>query len=177
MEASAFESCALLKVTIPQSVLLIGDSCFANSKLTSLEFEAGSRLVELGKECFRGCRISSLAIPRFVQIIGERAFASCEKLLTIAFDKEAKVAVMEKCCFENCASVKNVQIPAAVTMIGEGCFARCQALAALTWDADEQPVEIGTESFKRCPLKAVMLPKGSKLADRAFDGKVVVKVG
>jgi hypothetical protein len=176
IEASAFESCTLAKVTIPQAVLPIGDSCFVNSRLTALELEADSQLVKLRKECFRGCRIKTIAIPRFVQIVGERAFASCDNLLTITFDKDAKVAAIQEYCFENCASINNIQIPASVRAIGKGGFCGCRALATLAWDAAEQQVEIATGAFKSCPLKAARVPKGSKVFDQTFDKKVAVTV-
>lgn len=63
-------------LTIPASVTDIGPSAFANSNLTSITFEEGSKLKNIGRQAFDMCdEITKLTLPDTVESIGYAAFA------------------------------------------------------------------------------------------------------
>jgi hypothetical protein len=62
-------------VGIWQEVEILGESCFAWSKLESVTFESESRLRRIEKSCFSGFSLTSICIPRNVEILGESCFA------------------------------------------------------------------------------------------------------
>jgi hypothetical protein len=61
---SAFARSSLKLITVPRSVEIIGDSCFAGCGfLVCVEFEQGTQISCIGKTAFLGTRISHVLIP------------------------------------------------------------------------------------------------------------------
>ena len=70
------ENKTLTSVSIPNTIVEIGESAFENcTALSTLRFAPGSRLTTIGKQAFSQCSsITSLTIPDSVQSIGNGAF-------------------------------------------------------------------------------------------------------
>ena len=80
-------------------------------------------------------RAKSVVVPaqidgRPVQTIGERAFAGCESLTSVAIP--ASVQIIGEHAFDGCESLTSVAIPASVQTIGEHAFDDCESLTSLS---------------------------------------------
>jgi hypothetical protein len=102
-EAFAYGNDYLTSVTIPNSVINIGEKAFSYCKvLTSVTIS--NSMMTIGKQAFEGCySLTSITIPNSVTTIGNYAFASCRSLASIT-------------------------IPKSVTSIGERPFGGCDGL-------------------------------------------------
>jgi hypothetical protein len=79
-------------VTIPASVEVICESCFAECfSLTFVIFENVSKLSRIEKEAFYGTGLVTIEIPESVQVIGERCFSWCQSLTSITFRHRSKL--------------------------------------------------------------------------------------
>ena len=75
----AFENRSIEKITLPASLVYIGDSAFsACTELASVVLPAESDLVSFGTYCFYMCeKLKSMTIPAKVTDIGANAFINC----------------------------------------------------------------------------------------------------
>jgi hypothetical protein len=71
-------------ITIPASITSIGASAFGGTKITSVNFEAGSQLTTIGAQAFCFCgNLTAFTIPANVTEIGAFVFLESTRLLTI----------------------------------------------------------------------------------------------
>lgn len=97
--------------SVPDGVKSIEESCFSNSKLSSVELP--STLTSIGANAFYGCRsLSSINLPAGLQYIYPYAFTSCARLQTVKIPSNIKR--IGDAAFAACSSLKNF------TMTGEG---------------------------------------------------------
>jgi len=79
VQAEAFKDSALTKLTLPDSILTIGERAFSGSALTTLRVPAQVTVIPEG--AFNGCAsLASVTLPDAVTVIGKQAFANCGKL-------------------------------------------------------------------------------------------------
>ena len=105
-----YENLAIVSVTIPDSVVTIGNSSFDScSNLISISIPTS--VTSIGIYAFISCSsLTSVMIPNSVTSIGEGAFASCSNMFSIS-------------------------IPMSVISIGDGAFAYCSNLTEIMVDA------------------------------------------
>ena len=96
---------------IPNTVVAIEESAFANST------------------------ISSVTIPNSVKTIGNWAFSGCENLRTVTLP--ASVTEIGEGVFEVCTKLTSVRIPASVKTIQKWTFEECEALTDVYYDGSE----------------------------------------
>jgi hypothetical protein len=68
----AFQDKSLIRVTIPNSVTIIGENAFALNQLTSVTIP--NSVIEIGKAAFFANLLTSVTIPNSVTRIGENMF-------------------------------------------------------------------------------------------------------
>ena len=134
---SAFSTCNLTSIEIPESVTDIGEWALAScSSLTSVSLP--ENLTNIGKGVFSGCSsLTSIAIPKSVTTIGEKAFADCSCLTSITIPEN--VDSIGNYAFRRCTSFTSITIPKSVTSIGEGAFSGCNNITAMTV-AEDNPI-------------------------------------
>lgn len=95
-----YQGCpSITTLTIPKSIVRIGNYAFAASGLTHL------------------------TIPFTVKIIGQGIFYNCSKLVTVNF--EAKIKKLEWYTFTHCTSLREFTPPPSVVELGGYCFYNC----------------------------------------------------
>jgi hypothetical protein len=130
----------------------IGASCFHNlDYVSSVQFEAGSRVSWFGRSAFGVClELSSFSIPSTVETIAEKCFLSCYKLERITFESVSRVSVLGDKAFSLCSSLTSICLPSSVTRIGPECFHHCSNLAIVTVENDIHISHIGESAFSKC---------------------------
>ena len=91
--------CGCAGTVIPSSVTGLGDGCFYECSLTSINIP--SSVTGLGHGCFLGCSsLTSVNIPSSVRYLGDG-------------------------CLRECSSLTSINIPSSVTSLGSRCFGEC----------------------------------------------------
>lgn len=127
----AFQGCDLTSVVIPDSVTIIGNSAFHSCSLTSLSI--GNNVTSIGDAAFLLCdNLTNVTIPDSVITIGKSAFSECYKLSNLSIGNG--VVTIGDYAFSQCSALTNVTIPASVTSVGKYVFDMCTSLTEITVD-------------------------------------------
>ena len=120
--SSAFASCNLKTLTLPESLTTLGSDAFRYNQMLE-KIEIPSKVTEIPQSCFERClSLESVTIPEGVTAIGDDAFQSCNlNALTLP---ESLEAIGSYAFFGN-RSLKSVNIPAKVKTIESYAFASC----------------------------------------------------
>ena len=161
-------STGLTSVTIPNSVISIGDYAFASCySLTNVTI--GSSVTSIGDSAFYFCyHLTSVTIPNSVTGIGDYAFDACQSLTSFTIGNG--VTSIGDDAFAGCEDLTSVTIPDSVTNIGDRTFYDCPSLTSLT--IGNGVTSIGNHAFDGCwRLTSVTIPNSvTSIGDYAFDG-------
>ena len=165
---SSFNGCSsLTNVTIPGSVLTIGYAAFSNcSRLTNVVIMDG--VTNIDRFAFYECSaLTSVTIPNSVKSIGELAFGSCTSLTSVTIP--ASLTSIEPQVFNGCSNLTSVLIPESVTSIGQAAFFNCIGLRSVTLPINL--TSIGSDAFRNCRgLTSITLPSSlTSFGDYAFS--------
>jgi len=129
-------------ISLPESLLLLGDSCLADTNIIEIR------------------------IPNSVQYIGQGCFSGCKKMQECILPKNLQV--IENKAFFRCYSLSSISLPRGITAIGDEAFSE-SGIRAITFP--EGVRSIGKRAFSDCEsLFLVTLPKSLiNIADDAFD--------
>lgn len=124
----AFKESALTDITIPASVVTIGNEAFADcSALSSVVFAPNSQLSSIGESAFIGCSaLEEVDIPASVTTIGNWAFADCQALRSVSFEPNSQLWYIGEFVF-NCEhnALEEIILPTSVTAIHINAFSGC----------------------------------------------------
>jgi hypothetical protein len=158
-------------VVIPDNlgITAIGYDVFYNNNnnLTSVVIPDG--VISIGSSAFANCySLTSINIPNSVISIGSSAFAYCSSLTSVIIPES--VTSIEYSTFYECHSLTSIAIPSGVTNIGRSAFFRCLNLQSITveWPT---PLPISADVFqgvnkRNCTLN---VPEGSLEVYQATD--------
>ena len=163
----AFRDQPVEHVTLPDSLLRIGENAFAASALQSVRFGADSALTEVGDSAFADCKaLREIVLPDSVTRIGDEAFSNCTTLVEFRFP--AGLKSIGNGTFSDCKTLKSVCLPDSVYSIGSAAFSGCEQL-----EAAKLPEGITTlyDVFDGCErLETIDIPNGVREMQVAFNG-------
>jgi hypothetical protein len=116
---------AATELCIDKEIDELCEDCFMLNKVVSVvSFEPGSRLRRIGECAFWSSRLTSIVIPSSVEILASRCFWYCYLLLTLRFELNSRLSVIEEGALEFAHSLKTVWIPACLETLIVGHLRR-----------------------------------------------------
>jgi hypothetical protein len=158
---------------------LLAESFLGNSTLTTLTFEAESRVTRLPGQCFSHCiKLSSVCIPKSVRVIGEHCFDNCSGLTLVTFESPSTLHTIKSWAFTFCRLLANFRVPSSVLTLEGYVFWGCLKLSSVTFDAPSRITHIPRQVFYGChTLKTLHLPDSVTTVDgSAFELSGVASV-
>lgn len=137
IDSYTFRGCSRLdSVTIPNSVITIGESAFIHlSGLSSVII--GNSVKTICRAAFYGCSgLTTIHIPNSLTSIGQDAFGHCSGITTINIPDS--VIDIGQWAFQNCTGLISVSIGKSVTSIPNQSFMFCPKLASITIASDNR---------------------------------------
>ena len=130
----AFYDTSLTSVTIPSSIVFIGDGAFEQClSLTNVTIPGS--VTNIGNGGFAGCgNLTGVIIPGSVTDIGDAAFYECWSLANVTIP--SSVTSIRTGAFTFCPRLTSVTIPASVTSIGDGAFSDCISVKGIFFKGD-----------------------------------------
>ncbi len=123
-----FGGTKLKRITIPSSVISIGDMAFALTEAsTEIIFEEGLKI--LGYYAFYRSKIQNVTLPQSLEIIGGYAFCDSSIKTIVIPDKVIDLGVS---AFEGCSLLESAVIGKSVGNIGEEAFSGCYSVKEIT---------------------------------------------
>lgn len=198
--SGAFQNTSVQNITLPTGVLQIGAACFGASALR--EITLPDTLLCIGERAFSGCEsLIRVVIPSSVKNLGKYLFSGCIALEEAVFSEgvtylpngattETGTAdgIFYHCtalrsltlfdgmtrigayAFFDCPSLASLTLPNSVTSIGDAAFDACYSLSEITFGSALK--SIGNVVFKNCTaLTQVIIPSGvTSIGYGAFSG-------
>ena len=195
----AFAGTTLESIKIPACVVTIGNAAFYKcTNLSEVVFAEGSKLTNIPDAAFQGTALSSINLPDAITSIGDyaftftsmkqiiipaslkklgnAAFACCQKLREIIFEKGCQLTEIPEEAFSTNEQLSEVVIPAHVTTIAKSAFAQT-GLKKVTFDEGCKLSYIGKQAFFSTSLDDIIIPESViTIDDKAFSWSKVKKV-
>lgn len=123
---NAFRSTGLKDLILPNSVVYIGASAFAQNKsLQSIKLSENVDTIE--SSAFKECNsIKKITIPSSVKYLGESAFSDCTSMEYVDF--QGSLSRINLKTFYNCAALTDIILPTDLEEIDEYAFCKCASL-------------------------------------------------
>ena len=119
---TVFRGSGLTEIQL-KNVEKIGFNCFSKSDIEEIIFPKETYIVFVGE--FQGIKAKTLIIKGTVRTLNKSAFADCEQLESVSFEKG--FADIYTRAFANCKKLKEVNINEDIRFIADDAFADCPA--------------------------------------------------
>ena len=142
IEMYAFaDNTTIKRVTIPDSVKVIGNSAFKGCKnLQTVEFSPC--LVSIGNSSFSGCEsLRYIELPETVTSIGNSAFNGCRSLISAYLP--SSLTNLGMYAFYSCQNLEVIRMPSSLQTIKENTFYNCFALDYIEIPSNLTKIEKG----------------------------------
>ena len=165
--AYSFDGCSsLTEVTIPESVIVIGESAF-NGCTNLKSINLPDSLMSIDQYAFAATGLVDVIIPESALTIQEGAFSQCQSLRSVQLPEGMTRLYSD--VFSGCSALPSIDIPSGVTVIDNRAFYGCTSLNGIT--LPDNLLEIGYQAFANCTsLTHISLPNGLEYLDGTFAG-------
>jgi hypothetical protein len=170
----AFEGTTLIRyfglitdLVVPSEYETLGSSSFSDCNISSIAFEAGSRITRIQNRAFEFCTsLKAICIAASVEFLGEACFMGCKSLIQLTFESGCRLTEIGKHAFENCSSIC---IPAQVEFIPPGCFNNCSSLAGLSFEGGSKLTGIAPGVLAECiSLRVITFPASMEVIEASL---------
>ncbi len=164
---NCFSYCAnLQQITLPNSLLYIGDYAFTKSNITSITIP--DSVISIGEQALRGIQCTTLSIPSGVTVANSLAYSYDGLLQSIVFN--GTLTEIESYAFYNDSVLNSFTFGDGVTYIGEYAFCGCSSMTSFTLSTSLS--SIYSQAFAGCSSVTQFVLKGtiSTLRSQAFNG-------
>lgn len=154
----AFARNRMETVTIPGSVKFMGKMCFYHGILETLVVEEGVRRID--DEAFRYCSgsLTKISLPSTLVSIGKDAFWGISTYdSSYGHGRETmdlvipdSVTEIGEGAFDSCYALGSLKLGAGLRIIGDGAFASCRALSRIDTSDCHSLRHIGKKAFISC---------------------------
>ena len=181
----------LEKITIPNSVDVIGDSSFENDE-SLRQVTLGNLTDHIGTKAFYGCSsLETIDLPATISTLSSKAFASsglknvdlsglsigslssslfegCKDLAQVTLN--SSLEKIEAAAFGSCSALTSITIPENVKDLGENAFRACSALKKV--ELKSNSTQIRSNCFINASTEEFIIKKGSNVSieANAFEG-------
>ena len=147
-------------IVIPNTLTSLGDNAFAGcSKITKVEFEAGSQLTQIPTGCFKDCSaLQAIDLPDSLQGIGNSAFSGCVALENIELPNSLKEIGGK--AFAGCSALQSISLPEGLQSIGANTFANCNKIKTLKLPTTL--ISLGAQAVEGTSIEEIVLPPSIK---------------
>jgi len=140
-------------ITLPSTVVELGESCFEKNKITSIDLK---NVVTIRKQALDYTDITSVVIPSTVKIIDDYAFDECQHLAVVDTSGATSLEKIGHAAFVTSA-ITSFYVPATVTSLGTGIFVECFNLTSIDVD-DANPNYVDVDGVVYTPdMKTVLM--------------------
>lgn len=152
-----FYACPILKVTIPECIMRLGNRCF-ESCYSLIRVIIPNSVVE-----FVGTKYGSVEYKMNNNDVSGCTFRSCTSLELV--DIPTGLTYLPDWCFDGCSSLTDIILPSGLTSLGQCCFERCSSLSVVS--LSDNMLEIPYNCFYECSsLTGITLPSRLQVVRR-----------
>jgi hypothetical protein len=140
------------------SILIIPQECFFECKsFTSIAFEVGSKLQQIGESAFAWSGLTTIHIPASVEVFCKRCFCNSESLISITFEPNSRLRRIEDAAFA-WNGLTEFLVPASVEVLCNCCFLSCTSLKSITFELGSKLQRIEGAAFRGTSLTELSIP-------------------
>ncbi len=173
----AFYGFTLKTLTLPESIVSIGNEAFDNCYTIAEEIIIPKNVTSIGTRAFSPYifEVVKVAPENTTYILKDNCLIeiASKKLIlgkeTSVIPSDGSVTVIGESAFEGC-DIKNIIIPACITAIEDYAFQYCSYLEGVTFEENSQLTSIGKDAFCFSNIVSITIPASvTSISSSAFS--------